>query len=139
MPFGRGQAQGLNRTHVHRVTHGGGGAAVARDGLRRGDEHRVTLAEAAPFLGQRQAEERAERLEALAGEDQLAVVLGGAGTDFLLADLDQLLAQRLLLVGQKPIRVEHRIKSGLRALNCNRHDGLLLDGTSSGRWVIHPF
>ena len=102
--------------------------------------HDVVLTEAAPLLGQHQAEEavRPERLEALAREGEGAVVLGRERPDRLLADLLQPLEQAQLLVGEKPLGVEHRVKPGHGRLRGDRcHSGSSL-GADAGENRISP-
>src|SRR4029079_5103381 len=106
---------------VHRVAHGRGRVAIARDGLRRRREHHVVLLQPAPGLRQRDAEEGTERREALAREGQVRVVVPRTRADLLLADLDQLLAEGLLLVREEPVGIEHRSEAGLGALDRYSH------------------
>ncbi len=131
------QLERLDGADVHHVTHRAGGVAVARERLGDDVVHHVVLAEAAPLLGQEQPEEAVgrQRLQGDAREGERGVVLGGARPDLLLANLDQALAQRLLLVRQKPVGLEelriqavhvrlghccHVVRPRLLALRCRK-------------------
>ena len=126
--LGGAQLERLHGTDMHHVTHRAGGVAVAGDRLGHVGVHDVVLPEAAPLLGQHQAEEtvRPQRLEALAREGERAIVLGRQRPDRLLADLLQPLEQALLLIGEKPVGLEHRVEPGHGRLRSDRcHSGLL--------------
>ena len=97
----------VHRADVHHVTHGGRGAAVARDRLARHRVGDVVLAEAAVLLGHGEAEEAvlAEQLEVPAREEELVVRALRVRPHLLLAQLDQERAQLLLPLGQDPVGV----------------------------------
>src|SRR4051794_8371553 len=106
--FGRrAQHQRLHRGHVHHVAHGGGRAAVARDGLADHAERDVVLTQAAVLLGHGEGEEAvlAHELEVAPREQELVVRALGVRAHLLLAELDELLAQLLLAVGEHPVGV----------------------------------
>ena len=104
---GRPQHDRRDRGHVHDVTHGGGGAAVAGERLADHREGHVVLAEAAVFLRHRQRQEAVLRqdLEVAARIQQLVVRALRIRAHLGLAELDQLAAQLLLALGQEPVRV----------------------------------
>jgi hypothetical protein len=90
---------------VHGVAHGGGGAAVAGDGL---DDHggaQVALTAAAELLRDGQAHQAhgGQGFEVLARVDVLLVALDGVGAQGGFAQGDQVGLQGLLLGAEQPL------------------------------------
>ena len=121
----RAQHQRLHRRHVHHVTHGGRGAAVARDRLADHRERDMVLAQAAVLLrhGQREEAVLAHQLEVAPRVQQLVVRALRVRAHLLLAEPDEGLAQLLLPVGQDPVRIPviAQTPEGLCAPHLLRH------------------
>ena len=102
------ESGGSDSACMHRVAHGGRRAAVARDRLDHHGGAGVVLAHAAELLRHEEAQQAVlgEDLEVLPREEQIAVALDGVGPHLLLAEIDELGLQRLLLVRQQPLRIE---------------------------------
>src|SRR6185437_2369719 len=92
---------------MHRVAHGGAGAAVPGDGLYRHGGSDMVFAHAAQLLRDDEAEqpELGERFEIFAREEQLLVGFDRVVAQCGAGEVDDLGLQLLLLVGQQPLGI----------------------------------
>src|SRR5258707_8584241 len=101
---------------MHDVTHRCRRAAVTGDRLAHHREGDVVLAEAAVFLRhcQRQESVLTEELQVPPRESQLVIRPLGVVPHLLLAQLNELATQLLVVVGQRPVRIPVIAESPVR-------------------------
>ena len=112
---GGAQLQRLDRADVHDVAHRARGVAVAGDRLGDGGVHDVVLAEAAPLLGQHQAEEPVRRRAprgSCAGRSSVRSFSAASGRIVSSQISLSRSSSAHLLVGEEPVGLEHRIEPG---------------------------
>ena len=99
--------------HVHHEDHPGRWTAVTGDGLSDHREARVILATSTPLLGHDAAEQPqlGQSLHALPGVSARLVAPGRVGTKDIVAHLDELALELLLLIGEEPLGVEFVIQT----------------------------